>query len=57
MLYGSKYYLESAFYENKKDVAESWKKSSDTFKAIIESWDEEENPLAAKNEKLEKKGD
>ncbi len=33
-------------YENKKDVAESWKKSSDTFKAIIESWDEEENPLA-----------
>ena len=33
-------------YENKKAVAESWKKSSDTFKAIIESWDENENPLA-----------
>ena len=33
-------------YESKEQVAESWKKSSDTFKAIIEGWDENENPLA-----------
>ncbi|MBQ1813142.1 MAG: permease-like cell division protein FtsX [Bacilli bacterium] len=38
--------VDSYIYETKEQVAESWKKSSDTFKAIIESWDKEENPLA-----------
>ncbi len=33
-------------YENKKQVAESWKESSEMFEKIIESWDENENPLA-----------
>ena len=33
-------------YENKNEVAESWKNSSETFKAIIEGWDQNENPLA-----------
>ena len=38
--------VESCVYESKNQVAESWKNSSDTFKAIIESWDKDENPLA-----------
>ena len=38
--------IEKYEYENKNEVAESWKNSSDTFKAIIESWDKDENPLA-----------
>lgn len=38
--------IESYIYESKKQVAESWKESSETFEAIIESWDENENPLA-----------
>jgi len=38
--------IDTYIYENKDEVAESWKNSSDTFKAIIESWDENENPLA-----------
>ena len=38
--------IDSIVYENKEQVAETWKKSSDTFKAIIESWDKNENPLA-----------
>ena len=38
--------IDSCVYENKEQVAEAWKKSSDTFKVIIESWDKNENPLA-----------
>lgn len=38
--------IDSYIYESKVEVAESWKKSSETFKVIIESWDENENPLA-----------
>lgn len=36
----------SLVYESKKQVAESWKDSSEMFSAIIDSWDENENPLA-----------
>jgi len=38
--------IESYEYESKKQVAESWKDSSEMFSAIIDSWDENENPLA-----------
>ena len=38
--------IESYEYESKKQVAESWKGSSEMFSAIIDSWDENENPLA-----------
>ena len=38
--------IDSYIYETKAQVAETWKKSSDTFKVIIESWDKDENPLA-----------
>lgn len=33
-------------FESKNEVAESWKGSSETFETIINSWDENENPLA-----------
>ena len=38
--------IDSYVYESKKQVADSWKESSETFEAIIDSWDEDENPLA-----------
>ena len=38
--------IDKYVYETKDQVAESWKNSSETFKAIIESWDKNENPLA-----------
>lgn len=38
--------IESYVYESKDEVADSWKESSETFSAIIEGWDENENPLA-----------
>ena len=38
--------IDSLVYESKKQVAESWKESSEMFSAIIDSWDENENPLA-----------
>lgn len=38
--------VESFVYESKAEVAESWKESSEMFEAIINSWDENENPLA-----------
>lgn len=38
--------IDSYIFESKNQVAESWKESSETFEAIIESWDENENPLA-----------
>ena len=38
--------IDTYMFESKKQVAESWKESSETFEAIIESWDENENPLA-----------
>lgn len=38
--------VESYVYESKAEVAESWKESSEMFEAIINSWDENENPLA-----------
>lgn len=38
--------IDKYVYETKDEVAESWKNSSETFKAIIESWDKNENPLA-----------
>lgn len=38
--------IDSIVYESKKQVAESWKESSEMFSAIIDSWDENENPLA-----------
>lgn len=38
--------IDSYEYESKKQVAESWKDSSEMFSAIIDSWDENENPLA-----------
>ena len=38
--------IDSYVYESKKQVADSWKESSEMFEAIIDSWDENENPLA-----------
>lgn len=38
--------IDSLVYESKKQVADSWKESSEMFEAIIDSWDENENPLA-----------
>lgn len=38
--------VESYVYESKAEVAEAWKESSEMFEAIINSWDENENPLA-----------
>ena len=38
--------IDSYVYESKKQVADSWKESSEMFSAIIDSWDENENPLA-----------
>ena len=38
--------ISECIYESKKEVAESWKNSSETFKTIIEGWDKDENPLA-----------
>lgn len=38
--------IDSYEYESKKQVADSWKESSEMFSAIIDSWDENENPLA-----------
>ena len=38
--------IDSLVYVSKKQVADSWKESSEMFEAIIDSWDENENPLA-----------
>lgn len=38
--------IDSYEYESKKQVADSWRESSEMFSAIIDSWDENENPLA-----------
>ena len=38
--------IESIEYTSKKDVAKEMMASSDTFKSIISSWDEDENPLS-----------
>jgi len=38
--------IDTYVFESKKQVAESWKESSETFASIIEGWDETENPLA-----------
>lgn len=38
--------IDSYVFESKDEVANSWKESSEMFESIIESWDENENPLA-----------
>jgi len=38
--------IESITYTSKKDVAKEMMDSSETFRSIISSWDEEENPLS-----------
>lgn len=38
--------IDSYVFESKDEVASSWKESSEMFESIIESWDENENPLA-----------
>lgn len=38
--------VDSCVFESKDEVANSWKESSEMFESIIESWDENENPLA-----------
>ena len=38
--------IDTITYTSKKDVAKEMMASSDTFKCIISSWDEEENPLS-----------
>ena len=38
--------IDSITYTSKKDVAKEMMDSSDTFKSIISSWSEEENPLS-----------
>lgn len=38
--------IDSYVYESKDEVAESWRESSEMFEAIIDGWDEDENPLA-----------
>lgn len=38
--------IQECIYESKEQVAETWKKSSETFSVIIDSWSENENPLA-----------
>jgi cell division transport system permease protein len=38
--------IESVTYTSKKDVAKEMMDSSETFKSIISSWSEEENPLS-----------
>ena len=37
--------IESINYNNKKDIAEEMKQSSETFNSVISSWSEDENPL------------
>lgn len=38
--------IDSYVFESKDEVASSWKESSEMFESIIDSWDENENPLA-----------
>lgn len=38
--------IDSYTFESKDEVANSWKESSEMFESIIDSWDENENPLA-----------
>ena len=38
--------IESISYKTKKEVAEEMKASSETFRSIISTWDEDENPLS-----------
>ena len=38
--------IESISYKNKKEVADEMKASSETFKSIISTWEEDENPLS-----------
>ena len=37
--------IESINYNNKKEIAEEMKQSSETFNSVISSWSEDENPL------------